>query len=44
VTDANAGDYLYNDRNFFHMLSGGIWGIIRVHGTTQTDLKPLPAK
>jgi hypothetical protein len=42
--DANAGDYLYNDRNFFHMLSGGIWGIIRVHGTTQTDLKPLPAK
>jgi hypothetical protein len=26
------------------MLSGGIWGIIRVHGTTQTDLKPLPAK
>jgi hypothetical protein len=42
--DGNAGDYLYNDRNFFHMLGGGIWGIIRVHGTTQTDLKPLPAK
>jgi hypothetical protein len=44
VTDSNAGDYLYNDRNFFHMLNGGVWGLIRVHGTTQTDLKPLPTK
>ncbi len=37
-----SGDYLYGDRNLFQMLSGGIWGIIRVHSASQADLKPLP--
>ena len=41
-SDGRPGDYLYNDRNFFHMLSGGVWGLIRVHGTAQPDLAPLP--
>jgi hypothetical protein len=41
-TDGFAGDYLYNDRNFFQMLEGGLWGLLRVHGTPQADLKPLP--
>jgi hypothetical protein len=41
-TDGIAGDYLYNDRNFFSMLSGGAWGLIRVHDSVQPDLKPLP--
>ncbi|MBI5652056.1 MAG: hypothetical protein HZC40_16690 [Chloroflexi bacterium] len=36
-----AGDYLYNDRNLFHNLSGGLWGLIRAHDTAQIDLKPL---
>jgi len=44
ASDGHPGDYLYNDRNFFHMLSGGAWGLIRVHGTTQPDLAPLPRK
>ena len=43
-SDGRAGDYLYNDRNFFHMLSGGAWGLIRVHGTTQPDLARLPER
>ena len=43
-TDGRAGDYLYNDRNFFHMLSGGIWGLLRVHPTVQPGLKPLPTR
>ena len=38
------GDYLYNDRNFFHMLGGGIWGLLRVHATSQPDLAPLPER
>lgn len=42
--DGRAGDYLYGDRNFMHMLQGGIWGLIRVHGASQPDLKPLPAR
>ena len=42
--DATTGDFLYGDRNFFHMLGGGIWGLLRVHGTSQADLKPLPVK
>src|SRR4051794_6294918 len=42
AADGLPGDYLYNDRNFFHMLSGGAWGLIRVHGTPQADLRPLP--
>ena len=46
--DANAGDYLFNDRNFFHMLGGGIWGLVRAHPTTQTPTQTgiayLPAK
>ncbi len=41
-TDGVAGDYLYNDRNFF-MLPSGVWGLIRVHATPQADLPPLPA-
>jgi len=41
ASDGTAGDYLYNDRNFF-LLPSGSWGLIRVHATTQTDLKPLP--
>ena len=40
--DGRAGDYLYNDRNFFHMLGGGIWGLLRVHDDKQSDLAPLP--
>ncbi|KAB7740627.1 hypothetical protein GA707_19210 [Nostocoides sp. F2B08] len=40
-TNAVAGDFLYNDRNFFHMFSGGAWGIVRVHGQAQADLRPL---
>ena len=43
-TDGQAGDYLYGDRNFFHMLSGGIWGLIRVHADDQSDLARLPGK
>jgi len=43
ATDGAAGDYLYNDRNFFD-LPGGSWGLIRVHGQSQPDLAPLPAK
>ena len=43
-TDGRPGDYLYNDRNFFHMLSGGIWGLLRVHPTVQPGLKPLPTR
>jgi hypothetical protein len=39
--DGLAGDYLYNDRNFF-MLPSGVWGLIRVHGGPQVDLPPLP--
>jgi hypothetical protein len=42
AADGRPGDYLYNDRNFFHQLSGGAWGLIRVHGSPQPDLKPLP--
>jgi hypothetical protein len=42
AADGIAGDYLYNDRNFFSMLGGGAWGLIRVHDTPQADLKPLP--
>mgnify|MGYP001791817480 CR=1 FL=1 len=41
--DGIAGDYLYNDRNMLDM-SGGIWGLIRVHGQAQADLKPLPVQ
>ena len=37
--DGRAGDFLYGDRNFMHM-QGGIWGLLRVHGATQPDLKP----
>ncbi len=40
-TGGFSGDYLYGDRNFFHMLSGGVWGLVRVHDSTQPDLKPL---
>jgi hypothetical protein len=43
-SDGRPGDYLYNDRNFFHMLGGGAWGLLRVHSTTQSDLKPLPTR
>jgi hypothetical protein len=42
ATNGIAADYLYNDRNFFSMLSGGAWGPIRVHESLQPDLKPLP--
>jgi hypothetical protein len=42
ATDGRAGDYLYNDRNLFHMLEGGIWGLVRVHSGAQADLKALP--
>jgi hypothetical protein len=42
AADGLAGDYLYNDRNFFSMLSGGAWGLLRVHDTPQPDLRPLP--
>ena len=42
--DGRAGDYLYGDRNFLHMLQGGIWGLLRVHGATQPDLKTLPVR
>ncbi len=41
--DAVPGDFLYNDRNFFHMFDGGAWGLLRVHGTAQADLAPLSA-
>lgn len=40
-SDGIAGDYLYNDRNFFD-IGGGIWGLIRVLGGPVADLKPLP--
>jgi hypothetical protein len=43
ATDGTAGDYLYNDRNFFD-LPGGSWGLIRVPAQPQADLAPLPAK
>jgi manganese oxidase len=44
ASDGTAGDFLYNDRNFFHMLSGGTWGLIRVHAGAQPDLAQLPGK
>jgi len=40
-SDGIAGDYLYNDRNFF-LLPSGSWGLIRVHDSPLADLKPLP--
>ena len=42
--DGQSGDFLYGDRNFMHMLQGGIWGLLRVHDGLQPDLKPLPAR
>jgi hypothetical protein len=44
ASDGIPGDYLYNDRTLFHMLSGGVWGLLRVHGTPQSDLAPLPGR
>jgi hypothetical protein len=44
LQDGRAGDYLYGDRNFMHMLQGGIWGLLRVHGAPQLDLKTLPVQ
>jgi hypothetical protein len=41
ASDGIAGDYLYNDRNLF-LLPSGVWGLMRVHGSPQSDLKPLP--
>jgi len=41
ASDGVAGDYLYNDRNFFDLPSGP-WGLIRVHNAPVADLKPLP--
>ena len=42
-TGGVTGDFIYNDRNFFHMFSGGAWGLMRVHPGVQTDLAPLSA-
>jgi manganese oxidase len=36
-----SGDYLYGDRNFDQHLSGGLWGLIRVHDRPQPDLKAI---
>ena len=41
ASDGIAGDYLYNDRNFW-LLPSGSWGLIRVHNAPVADLKPLP--
>jgi hypothetical protein len=39
-----AGDYLYRDGLLTNQLNAGLWGLLRVHGTTVADLKPLAGK
>ncbi len=35
------GDFLYRDGNQWNQTNAGLWGILRVHATAQSDLKPL---
>jgi hypothetical protein len=36
------GDYLYKSNNLARHLTGGQWGIFRVHGSARSGLAPLP--
>jgi hypothetical protein len=38
---AAPGDYLYGDRRLPYT-EAGVWGLLRVHGSPQADLRPLP--
>jgi hypothetical protein len=35
------GDFLYRDGNQSNQTNAGLWGLLRVHDTVQSDLKPL---
>jgi hypothetical protein len=36
-----SGDFLYRDGNQSNQTNAGLWGLLRVHDTVQSDLKPL---
>ncbi|MCA2211409.1 multicopper oxidase domain-containing protein [Jidongwangia harbinensis] len=36
-----SGDFLYRDGNQVNQTNAGLWGLLRVHSTPQTDLLPL---
>ena len=42
-TVPRAGDYLYSTGASYEGMSNGLWGLLRTHGTAQSDLKPLPS-
>ncbi|MEU8663242.1 multicopper oxidase domain-containing protein, partial [Actinoplanes philippinensis] len=38
---AATGDFLFRDGNQVNQTNAGLWGLLRVHGSTQADLPPL---